>query len=155
MEDKNRSLVEKVKAIQEVGNTYKNAMDNNAKNTKELYDVLKKELETNENLSKDFRIIVEKEIEAYEKGLDNSTSEEERKIIYDKLDKLVEEEIKKYNEIMANNKELRESAMKIDEENRRINRETILYFGISVLATIGVVAFGKKGLEISKKYFKK
>lgn len=72
----------------------------------EVFDeVFKKEMETNEHLSDDFRKVVEKEIEAYEKALDKSTSEEERKIIYDKLEKVVEDAKKKYDDSMANNKE--------------------------------------------------
>ena len=101
--DANQNLVEKVKAIKDVGHTYENAMDNNAKNTKELYDLFKKELETNEHLYDEFRKIVEKEIEAYEKVLDKSTSEEEIKIIYDKLEKVVEDAKEKYEESIANN----------------------------------------------------
>lgn len=150
-----QNLIEKVRAIKEVGHTYENAMDNNAKNTKELYDVLKKELETNEHLSDDFRKIVEKEIEAYEKALDKTTSEEERRIIYDKLERVVEDAKKNYDASIANNKELRESAIKVDEDNKKFNWGTVVNFGVGVLATIGVVTIGAKGFDVAKKYISK
>lgn len=153
--DAKQNITEKVKAIKEVGHTYENAMDNNAKNTKELYEVFKKEMETNEHLSDDFRKVVEKEIEAYEKALDKSTSEEERKIIYDKLEKVVEDAKKKYDDSMANNKELRESAIKVDEDNKKFNWGTIVKFGVGVLATFGVVAMGTKESDVAKKYIAK
>lgn len=142
----------KIEAIKEIRHTLENVVDNNNKNTKELYSVLKKELDTNEHLSNDFREIVQKEIEAYEKALDKSTSEEERKIIYNKLEKLVDEAKKKYDDNMINNKELRENAIRINEDNRKLNWENAVKFGIGVLATIGVFSIGVKGYDVAKKY---
>lgn len=142
----------KREAIKEIRHTLENVVDNNNKNTKELYSVLKKELDTNEHLSNDFREIVQKEIEAYEKALDKSTSEEERKIIYNKLEKLVDEAKKKYDDNMINNKELRENAIRIDEDNRKFNWGIAVNFGIGVLATIGVLSIGVKGYDVAKKY---
>lgn len=145
----------KREGIKEVWHTFENVMDNNAKNTKELYSVLKKELDTNEHLSNDFREIIQKEIEAYEKALDKSTSEEERKLIYNKLEKLVEEAKKKYDDNMINNKELRENAIKIDEDNRKFNWGIAVNFGVGVLATIGVLSIGAKGYDVAKNYIEK
>ena len=153
--DEKKNNIDKLKAIKEVGHTYENAMDNNAKNTKELYEVLKKELETNEHLGEDYRKIVEKEIEAYEKGIDKSTSEEERKIIYEKLEKTVEEAKRKYDDSMIHNKDLRESAIKVDEDNKKFNWGVVVNFGVGVLATIGVITVGTKGIDIARKYIEK
>lgn len=150
-----QNLVENVKAIKEVGHIFEKSIDDNTKNTKELYLLLKKELEINKNISADLRKVIEKEIEAYEKAIDKSTSEEERKIIYDKLEKLVDISKRNCDDSIANNKELREGAIKIQEENRKFNWELAIAFGIGTLAIIGAFSDGAKGLEKIQKLIAK
>ena len=154
--EEKQNIVEKVKAIKEVGHTYENALDNNAKNTKELYDVLKKGLESNQYISEDCRKVTEKAISAYEKVIDKSTSEEERKFYCEKIEQATFEALKQSDEILESNKNICSEATKIEESNKKLTWNTVAAFGIGALATLGVVRIvGPAAYDVVKKYIEK
>lgn len=150
--DSKQNIVGNAKAIKDMGHTFENVLDTNEKNTKELYAVMKKELETNETISQECRKLAERSVAAYESAMKESTSEEDRKMYCDKIEKITLEALKKQEEVLENNKNIVAEAIKVDEENKKLSWKTIATFGVCSLAALGVVTFvGPKGTEVLKK----
>lgn len=155
IEKKDPNLAEKVKIIKEQGEVSKNAMDTNAKNTKEYFETLKKILETNLNIDDNYRKYAEKEIEYYIKALDIATTDEERKEIHSKMEKL-HDDVKKISEkILKENEDIKEIATKETEDNKKFNWSTLLGFGTVALSAIGAVALFKENPDMLKKLIDK
>lgn len=155
IEKKDFNLAEKVKVVKEESAVSKSAMDTNAKNTKEYFETLKKILETNSNIDDNYRKYAEKEIEFYIKALDTATSDEERKDIYSKMEKLHEDAKKVAEKVLEESEDIKERATKEAEDNKKFNWSTLVGFGMGALATIGVVVFSKETPDMIKKLMDK
>lgn len=155
IEKKAPNIAEKVKVVKEASSVSKSAMDTNVKNTKEYYGTLRQILETNSNIDDNYRKYAEKEIEFYNKALDIATLEEERKEIYSKMEKLHEDVKKIVEEILNENKDIKEKATKEAADNKKFIWSILVVFGMGALATIGVKEFSKENSDIIKKLIDK
>ena len=155
MEWKDPDLVERVKVVKEAGTVSGSAMATNAKNTKEYFDTLKQILSSNNNISSDFRQYAEKEMEFYLKAIDKTTTEEQVKVLYEKIKKLHEDVIKIEEKCFEEAKSIKNDAKVEAEENKKFNWKTLTNFGIGTLATIGVLYLGKDSANIVKKIIDK
>lgn len=155
IEKKDINLTEKVKVVKETSEVSKSAMETNSKNTKEYFETLKEILKTNLNIDENYRKYAEKEIEFYIKALDKSTSDEERKDIYSKMEKMQEDVKNMAEKVLKENVDIKEKATKEAEDNKKFNWSTLIGFGMGALSTIGAVVLFKENSDIFKKLIDK
>lgn len=149
------NLTEKVKVIKETSEVSKSVIETNSKNTKEYFETLKEILNTNLNIDENYRKYAEKEIEFYIKALDKSTSDEERKDIYSKMEKLQEDVKNMAEKVLKENVDIKEKAAKEAEDNKKFNWSILIAFGIGALSSIGAAALLKENSDIFKKLIDK
>lgn len=155
IEKKDINLTEKIKVVKETSEVSKSAIETNAKNTKEYFETLKEILKKNLNIDENYRKYAEKEREFYIKALDKSISDEERKDIYSKMEKLQEDVKNMAEKVLKQNEDIKEKATKEAEDNKKFNWSTLIAFGMGALSTIGAVAIFKENPDILKKLIDK
>lgn len=154
-EKKDPNLSEKVKAYKEAVSMGKSALDTNAKNTKEYFETLKKILDTNKDLSKEYIEYARKEIDFYIMAMDKATTEEEKKELMIKVEKL-NEEIKTYvEESRMDINDVKEKAKSEAIENKNYALTILKGLGIGLGVIVGAVALKESPDAIKKLIDKK
>lgn len=154
-EKRNPNLTEKVKAYKEAVSLGKNALDTNAKNTKEYFETLKNILITNQNLSKEYIEYAKKEIDFYCIAYDKPTTEEQQKELLIKVSEL-NEKIEKYvEEARTDTKEVEVKAEKEAVNNKNYALTILKGLGIGLGVVLGAVALKESPDAIKKLIDKK
>ncbi len=155
IEKKDPNLAEKVKAIKEAGAVSKSALETNAKNTKEYYDTLQEIIKSNKDTSKEYIEFAKDEMEAYNTGLSKSSTEEERKKIYEKIESLNEDVKERAEKELKENTDLKEKATTETKDNKAFNWNTLKAFGAGALLALGVIIGVKEAPNVINKMIDK
>ncbi len=155
IEKKDPNLAEKVKVVKESSTVSKSALETNAKNTKEYYDTLQEIIKSNNETSKEYIEFAKAEMEAYNIALSKSTSEEEKKKIYEEMKSLHEDVNERAEKELKENSDIKEKATREAQDNKAFNWNTLKAFGAGALIALGFAIGIKEAPNVINKLIDK
>lgn len=155
VEKKGKNSIDNVKVLKEFGSVCNNILDANARNTKDYFNLLEEVLKSNNSISSEYKKFVEKEMDSYKMSLEKSTSEEERKSIFEEIKKLHEDVNRIFYKQIVENSNIKEKATKNMENNKELTRNVLKIIGVGLLFTIGITVGVKNRTNVINKLIDK
>lgn len=142
---------DKTKIINSFGDAYRDAINNNSKDLKEICEVAKKNLECSNISDKQYEFGM-KALDVYIKAIDNSVSEEERDKRIKETVEYIEKFDQKIEEKNINNREVFEKTVEANKLNKQSNLILLRNLGIAAAVIAGgITLLTPKGKELASK----